>query len=458
MSDYLQETLSTRHIAHFDVIITGGGIGGVAAALAARRAGCSVLLLEKSVMLGGLATLGLIDFYEPLCDGRGNIIHGGIARELFDLAIRYGSDTLDKAWLTPGGVPPRGRCTTQFSPGILVFALDELMQREGVDLLFDTLVVRPVLEQGRCTGLVVENKTGRGYYTAGMVIDATGDAELLCKAGLPCEVQENLLTYVAHMIRLAALPQQLEREDAYQLRERRSIGANAWGKGHPEGVKTFLGTTAEEITEYILTGRRLFFETFKESDRRQRDVIALPGMAQMRTLRRLQGAYTLTKEDLGRPCADSIGVVSDFQYPGDLYEVPYRTLYHPAVGNMLAAGRCVSAGGRGWEVMRVIPSVALTGQAAGLAAALALRAGRCRSCRWRRCNRPWQIPGCGCTCRQDIACQQRSFWQRQCRLCLTPARPKPVFSKMDTHFGKNIARRFKLCYTKATNWIWCAKE
>ena len=77
-----------------EVLVVGGGIAGISAAVSAARAGADVLLLERGVLLGGLATAGLISWYEPLCDGRGNQVIGGIAEELIRLAVACGFDNL----------------------------------------------------------------------------------------------------------------------------------------------------------------------------------------------------------------------------------------------------------------------------------------------------------------------------------------------------------------------------
>ena len=82
----------------YDVIVVGGGIGGVAAAVAAARNGAKTLLMEKQINLGGLATVGLISWYEPLCDGKGKQVIGGICEELIRLSIKYGMENLPAQW------------------------------------------------------------------------------------------------------------------------------------------------------------------------------------------------------------------------------------------------------------------------------------------------------------------------------------------------------------------------
>jgi len=83
----------------YDVIVVGGGIAGVSASVAAARGGLKVLLIEKSVNLGGLATSGLISWYEPLCDGNGNQMVYGIAEELIRLCGKYSFENLPPAYI-----------------------------------------------------------------------------------------------------------------------------------------------------------------------------------------------------------------------------------------------------------------------------------------------------------------------------------------------------------------------
>ena len=100
----IHESLTTEIRASCDVLVCGGGFGGIAAALAAARLGKRVIMLEKQFMLGGLGTAGLVTIYLPLCDGFGHQVSFGIAEELFRLSITYGAeDRYPENWLDGKG-------------------------------------------------------------------------------------------------------------------------------------------------------------------------------------------------------------------------------------------------------------------------------------------------------------------------------------------------------------------
>lgn len=371
----LNEQLQTPIRESVDVIVVGGGVAGVAAALAARRAGAQVLLLEKHALLGGLATNGLISWYEPLCDGEGHQLMYGLAEELLRLSIRYGDDTLPEIWqdrtipVDREKLRPEkqhhigGRYATHFSPTLCQLAMDEILQKEGVRLLFDIAAVLPVMDGERIVGVVTESKSGRECYEARAVVDASGDADLFERAGLPCALGKNFFSFVAQWSDTSA------KDKAIKLRRWRGCASDLHGKGHPSGYPHLSGTTNQEVTQFLLDGRRMFLEKIAGEDRTQRDVIALPSLPQFRKTRHISGERTLTEADCRRPHADSIGLAADFEKAGDWYEIPFGCLYHPACGNLLAAGRMVSAEDWAWDVVRVIPVCAMTGQAAGAAAA-----------------------------------------------------------------------------------------
>ncbi len=372
--DTMQETLTTPVRGAYDVIVCGGGIGGAAAAVAAARGGVSVLLIEKSIQLGGLATRGLIGWYEPICDGLGHKLMYGMADELLRLAIRYGNDTLDGPWQSdPDESTSKKRYATFFSPAAFTMALDGFVADSGVQVLLDTVITRPVMEGGRCSGIVVENKTGRTCYRAGFVIDATGDADVMARAGAPCETGVNYLTYIGYLVDRDSCQNAVGSGNLLDARRWERAGSDLWGNGHPADFPKLSGVTAEEVTEYVLQGRRLFLDAFRKRGRTAVDAAVLPGMAQLRTTRHILGEYVLTEADEGRGFADSVAVAADFAHRGKWYEIPLRTLYCSRLDNLMTAGRTISSAGWAWDVTRVIPVAAATGQAAGTAAALCVK-------------------------------------------------------------------------------------
>ena len=194
-----------------DVLVCGGGFGGISAALAAARLGKRVILLEKQYILGGLGTAGLVTIYLPLCDGVGHQVSFGLAEELLRLSIRYGDDTLPRIWkdearpvdrslISPEKQHPiGGRYATFFSPTIFQLALDELLKKEGVRIRLDILAARPIMEGSRCTGICCESKSGRQYFPAKIVVDASGDSDMFFRAGAPCAEGQNYFSFLAHV-------------------------------------------------------------------------------------------------------------------------------------------------------------------------------------------------------------------------------------------------------------------
>lgn len=360
-----------------DIIVVGGGIGGVCAAVAAARMGADVLLIEKSLNLGGLATRGLISWYEPLCDGAGKKMVGGLGEELIRLAVSVGLEDLPPAW--GGGAAnaanERKRYCSHFSPTFFSLALDRWVLQAGVSLVLDSHATYPVMENKHCRGILVEDAGGRSLYPAKMVIDATGDATVAYRAGVPCALGENFLSYWVHDFTYESAKEYVDHGNLARFRRWNCAGSAANGTGHPEGLKTFHGDSAEEITEFILRGKSMIWQCYENGDPARREIMTLPEMPQMRTVRHIVGKATFEGTEDGVLCDAPIGAIGDFRRCGTHYTIPYATLYHPDYPNILTAGRIISAAGEGWEITRVIPGCALTGEAAGIAAVLALTVG-----------------------------------------------------------------------------------
>ena len=374
--DFINETNKVPIVGKYDVIVVGGGIAGVGAALGARRNGCKVLMIEKSVMLGGLATLGFIAYYLPLCDGHGKKVTGGIAEELLHLSIKYGYNTLAPEWKDGVGVGAKKRYTSIYSPPEFVYALDELMIEEGIDLLFDTVFCRPVMRGNKCKAVIVENKSGRTAYGAKMFVDASGDADLIYRAGLKCVEEKNYLAYWFYNTNLKKMQRALEQDDVMKGISLEWRGSFLKDGTYTLGEKEYKGTNARDVTRFILNGRKILKKEIAKNRQNNGSLIALPGMAQFRRTRRMQGIYRLKEKDALKRFDDSIGCTGHWLKPGVVYEIPYRTLVNRDYSNVFASGRAISASGDAWEAIRVIPPAVLTGQAVGTAAALAIK-GKC---------------------------------------------------------------------------------
>lgn len=367
---------------HYDLIVAGGGVAGVAAALEAARAGLRVALVEKTIITGGLATAGLINIYLPLCDGCGHQVTFGIAEELLQLSLRYGPGNVPADWQQSGKDQCRSRYMATFSPAAFALALDEVLSKSGVTLWFDTLICAAGVKGNRVTGIEVENKSGRSLFTAPVFIDATGDADVAHYAGAECAEADNFLSIWGLEASLSAARKAVAGNSAAPLLQCFRLGGDNAGREAPADIAPMRGTDAEQVTRFILAGRRILREHYRTGQtalgadgRNQLFPLTLPSLAQFRTTRRIVGQTTLQAGQAGKAAPDSIGLAADWRTSGQVWEIPYGTLLPRKANGLLAAGRCIASEGDAWEVTRVIPVAALTGQAAGAAATLAVRRG-----------------------------------------------------------------------------------
>ncbi len=367
----LKGTLDMNQTNHFDVAVCGGGFGGISAALAAARLGKKVVLFEKEYLLGGLGTAGLVTIYLPLCDGYGNQVSFGIAEELLRLSITYGAeDRYPENWLD--GIGTRSekdkRFAVQYNAQLFAILAERLLLSEGVEILYGSYVVGARVEENKIRTLTVANKSGLLEYSVTSVVDATGDCDVAHLAGAPTDTfqQGNVLAAWYY----------LSDKDGYRLR---MLGAS----DIPEEEKTgkekkplverrFSGLCGKELSEQVCLSHEIQLNDWlKTREASPETVIAtLPTIPQIRMTRKLVGEYVLSYSEEHTRFEDSIGMVSNWKKRGPVWEVPFGTLYHRSVKNLITAGRCTSVDQPLWDVMRVIPCCAVTGQAAGTAAAM----------------------------------------------------------------------------------------
>ena len=138
----------------------------------------------------------------------------------------------------------------------------------------------------------------------------------------------------------------------------------------PINQKRYSGLTCESQTEFMIDGHQALLEDFlkKGNFTPEHQLAGMATIPQFRMTRRLVGVTKVT-EHTG-PVADSIGLIGNWKRPGPVYELPFSCLYGKRIKNLITAGRCISADDDMWDNIRVIPACAVTGEAAGLAAAM----------------------------------------------------------------------------------------
>lgn len=337
----------------YDVIVCGGGIAGISAALASARSGQKVCLIERNALLGGLATVGLIHWYEPLCDGKNHQMIYSIAEELLKLSIAHGYDTLDHSWFDPNCKEHQKRFSTWFDPNLFALSLTRLLDEEGVKIYFESQISEVHVRNHKMTSLDIYTIEGKIKLSAKSFIDATGSAYIFKQAHIPTRNGENYLTYAT---------------TTYKNGLGRPIfqytGASMYGNDCPDGVRNFKDASQKDVNDYLLIGQKLCLKEYEEG--KISDLSILPNMVQFRRISTIQGDYQLSKDDLYQHHEDSIGVIGVFDRPGEWYELPLGILTQTTITNLFAAGRIVSCfDNSAWEATRVIPVCALTGEVSG---------------------------------------------------------------------------------------------
>lgn len=370
--DFIFENLRTEIKDECDVLVAGGGFAGISAALSAARAGAKVILLEREYILGGLATSGLITIYLPLCDGMGRQVSFGISEELFRLSIKYGAEAkYPKAWLENGTeeeIKNGPRFEVRFNPHLFALLSEQLLKDEGVHILYGTSVCGVNVKDKKIDAVIIENKSGRSGIKVKSVVDSTGDADICRFAGAKTELfsQKNVLAAWHYFFSNGKVD--LRMLGASDIPDKYKDSSSP----KPICEERFTGTDAAEVSRMVQISHDIMLkEIIKRKEQDKSYVpITIPTIPQLRMTRRIAGVYTIDDTEIHKSFEDSIGMIGDWRKRGPVYQIPFRTLYGEDIHNLITAGRCISVTDSMWDITRVIPACAVTGEAAGAAAAM----------------------------------------------------------------------------------------
>lgn len=364
----------------------------MAAAVAAARRGADTWLIEQAGFVGGLATFGLINLLLTLDDGAGTPVVAGLCQEWVDRLDRrdaarfpppgqWGSEdpTLVDRWRRWGliwGAPPEAvRYSVAFDAEAFADVCLDAVQEAGARLRLFTWFAGVAVEAGRIEAVMVESKAGRQAIRPKVVVDATGDGDVLVAAG----ADHDRVSIPPHLwFRIGGVDDAGDWSGALAFR---APGAGRalvpWGP-HPDRVDP---CDPDELTRAVLACRagaaaeleRLRTEVGAFADAWLDDYARLPGITESR---RLVGDYVLGKEDGDERFEDSVAQTGHWTRRHVVFDVPYRCLTAPGLTNVVAAGRCISTTRYVHQATKEIPAAMATGEAAGAAAAQAAGEGR----------------------------------------------------------------------------------
>jgi hypothetical protein len=413
IGDWMSEPArDVRVAAKANVVVVGGGPAGLSAAFAAARNGAEVILLERYNHLGGLASGGMVLVLDDMWDGhkqeisvRGNcmtMIERMAALKLaeFPREDEWGTNPRDvKRWARWGTFDfhshekPHPICfAAAFDPDAWKRVALEMVEQHKIQLRLHSWFSQTLVEDGVVKGVVCDTKNGREAILADVVIDTSGDLDVAASAGAPFVGGNYIVTTVFRLGGVDTVEAErfeYEEPEAFATLDRevkRQLGgswAYWWLKSPLPGVvwcncPHIPGLDAlkvEDLTRAEVEGRKVISRTvdFLRSNMpgfEQCYVIDVAPQTGVRQTRLLEGEFVMTKEDVTQRTrfADSVARGRDYYYP-------YRSLLPKQVDNLLVAGRHYSATSAAQKISREIPPCMAMGEAAGVAAALALSSG-----------------------------------------------------------------------------------
>ena len=410
-SHSVQETNgSVPVVARADVVVVGGGPAGMAAAIAARRAGCSAVLIERYPYLGGLASGGMVLVLDDMTNGQ-EVTVTGLCMELIERMARIGAavypppedrrqgwDTYRK-WAHWGlfdfrsdSKPNAIVMSAAFDPDGWKRCANEMIEEAGVDVRLHSWFSKAIVRDGRIQGVICETKSGRQAIMGDVIIDTSGDLDVAAAAGARFTEGSYMITTV---FRLGGVDTEAAERFRYSEPEafaqsdkmaKRVVGGawDRWWLSTPlpgivwcncPHMTGYNALKVEDLTRADVEGRKRIYALVDYARENVPGfekcfVVDVAPQLGVRQTRLLEGEYVVTKEDVNQRVH-----FPDTVARGRDYYTPYRAMLPRDIDGLLVAGRHYSATESAQKLSREIPPCMSMGQSAGVAAALALSAG-----------------------------------------------------------------------------------
>lgn len=392
-------------LGHYDVVVLGGGPAGVCAAIEAARGGAKTLIVEAYGMLGGMATSALVGPFMTNYDREGDRpVVGGLFREIAERLNAKGAGVLPENADSPSHytsfIERYHRHVTPFDSFTLQIVLDEMTAEAGVEVLLYTKFVDCICENGKISQVVLAALEGLRCISAKQFIDCTGNADVAVCAGVPTWRGDEesgipqpgtLFFEVDNVVdeKFTTRPQkpvkayQTPTPGVYKVNHHRVFDVDA------NDSRSMTSAHQKARLQVLESYRVLVEETPGFENCRITQVSPVLGI---RESRHIKGKYLYTVADAskGTKFEDRIAAYGygmdvhprtstmsgNFKIEvAEVYYLPYRCLLPEGCDNLLVAGRPVSCESQAAGAIRVMPCAMALGQAAGAAAAIAVKAG-----------------------------------------------------------------------------------
>lgn len=375
----------------YNLIVVGGGLSGVASAIAAAREGLSVLLIERTGCLGGVMSNNMVYPFTRYWTGDGEdkkYLSQGIFADMVKRGKQYDSSSTDE----------------KFKSEYFKFVLDDMVTEAGVDVLFHASVYNVSNDGRKINSVDITTMSGVMTIEADFFVDASGDGNLFALAG--CDYQlgresDGLCQPMTTCFRICGVDIEKFRKDRKHLHELYKKYQTEGKIKNPredilvftdvgEGVLHFNTTrivkydpaNVFDVSNAEIEARRQVYEIVKllkeNSDAFENStLISIASEIGVRESRKLKGVHILTKNLVAFEDAIALGNYDiDIHNPegsgtshyyfksGEYYTIPYRSLLPKEYDNMLVAGRCISTTHEAQASIRIMAICACLGEAA----------------------------------------------------------------------------------------------